>query len=311
MPAQPDFCPDPDRTGSPQGGGDKTSGAGSSTCLATEAGIAFPAGLCRRAGISFADAEAVACRGGGDDGDDDWALDAYRQCRDRQVAALKPWVDDLALWIEPGLLTSARRGGMEHLILPLCDPADGAVTRLVKLTKGEAFGFTPTCDDASSSPDDWFPPRPATPSQYLRRMALLDDLRPEIETCVEGFALVNGTLRVVTSQRFIEPVAASARSIQAFFSERGFEPVNESAWYHAGHQLALFDVTPPNVLQYDGQLYPVDIMPITPGPRMTALIIRAMASRKSKSVAAIANPTRRRRGDGIGPRHDVEIDAVD
>lgn len=129
-------------------------------------------------------------------------------------------------------------------------------------------------------PEEWFPLRPATPAQYLQRLALVDDLIPELETFLEGFASVDGTLRIVTSQRFIDPVAASSASIQAFLIGRGFVQVNEAAWYHSGHRLALFDVRPANVLEYSGELYPVDIIPLVPGDRMTTLIQRAILRRR-------------------------------
>jgi hypothetical protein len=128
--------------------------------LFTEAGIAFPCGPCRRAGFTFEDAEAVISGSGGDDGEGDWAFDAYRQRRDREVERLLSWVDAHGLWMEPRTLGGARRSGMEHFILPLQD-SEGTVKRLVKLTKGDSFGFLPICDDASYSPDDWFPPRSA------------------------------------------------------------------------------------------------------------------------------------------------------
>lgn len=111
-------------------------------------------------------------------------------------------------------------------------------------------------------------------------MALLNELRPEIETSLEGFACVNGTVRFVISQRFIEPIAASPKSIREFFGKRGFHQVNESAWYHPEHRIALFDVCPANVLEFEGELYPVDIMPMRPGARMTALILGALSRSK-------------------------------
>ena len=131
--------------------------------------------------------------------------------------------------------------------------ADRKVSRLLKMTKGESFGFTPTCDEASPFPREWFPLLPATPVQYLRRMTLLDELRPELETSLEGFALVEEKLVVVTSQRFIDPAAAPQHAIGAFFGERGFERLSESALYH-NLNLAVFDVTPANVLEYDSAL---------------------------------------------------------
>lgn len=268
MPARPAFGSDPDHRDRSQ-----------FQNLVTEAGIAFPCGPCRRAGVAFSDAEAVISGGCGDDGEGDWTFDAYCQRRDREVASLLPWIEAHDLWIEPRTLGGARKAGMEHLILPLQD-SEGTVRRVVKLTKGDSFGLLPISDDASYSPDNWFPPRPATPAQYFQRMALLDELRPEMETCLEGFAVIDGKLRLVTSQRFIEPVAASPKAIQAFLLERGFLPVNDSAWFHAGHRLALFDVRPANVLEHDGLLYPVDIMPLVPCARMKALILEAMERRR-------------------------------
>ena len=90
-------------------------------------------------------------------------------------------------------------------------------------------------------------------------MALLDELRPELETRLEGFTRVDGKLAVVTSQRFIDPAEATQAAINAIFKELGFLPFLDSAWYLTDLNLAVFDVTPANVLQYNGRLYPVDI----------------------------------------------------
>ncbi len=63
--------------------------------------------------------------------------------------------------------------------------------------------------------------RPRTPLQYLRRMALTDQLFPALEHRLEGFMKLNVQLRIVISQRFIEPVATTPRAISDFFYRGG------------------------------------------------------------------------------------------
>jgi hypothetical protein len=249
----------------------------SSLDLYSETGLTFPTGPCCSRGFTFADAEAVIAGSGGDDGDGDWAPHAYCYRRDQEVERLLPWIDAKGLWLQTESLRSGRRAGLEHFIAPLRD-VEGSVCRVVKFTKGGSFGFIPVCDDASANSDLWFPLHPATPCQYLRRMALVDELQPELETRLQGFALLDGSLRIVTSQRFIEPIAATPVAITDFFSERGFQRVNESTWFHAAHGIALFDVRPANILTFEGMLYPVDIMPVRPELKMRALIQKALSS---------------------------------
>ena len=123
------------------------------------------------------------------------------------------------MWLPKGSLRERVRGRMEHDILRVGQP----VSRIVKITTGPKFGFQPYCDPAlrSGMVSDWFELRAATPLQYLRRMALTHELFPALEHRLEGFAMLEGMMRIVISQRFIEPVSASTEAITKFFYQSG------------------------------------------------------------------------------------------
>jgi Serine/Threonine/Tyrosine Kinase found in polyvalent proteins len=163
---------------------------------------------------------------------------------------------------------------MEHDILRVGVP----VSRIAKITKGHRFGFYPHADPTlvSGMVSDWFGLRPGTPLQYLRRMALTHELFPASDHRLEGFAILDGQFRIVISQRFVDPVPASAKAIAEFFTESGFVRLLPEAWYRAADNVAIFDTGTTNVLEFAGRLFPIDIMPIRPAGIMLARIREAL-----------------------------------
>jgi hypothetical protein len=115
---------------------------------------------------------------------------------------------------------------------------------------------------------------------------LLNFLAPETETRLEGFAQVDGNFHVITSQRYIkiEGGSATAEEVEKYFNDLGFVALLAtggpdsltSAWYHEGDNLAVFDAWADNFILYEGRLFPVDVIPVEPGPDMAELIKHAL-----------------------------------
>ncbi len=111
--------------------------------------------------------------------------------------------------------------------------------------------------------------RPATPAQYLARLLLLDTLYLDINR-LKGFALLDGHFSIITSQPWFAARNATWKEISHWLGGLGFKPVRDdiyadaTRWYHAEQNLALFDVGESNVLCSEGQLVPIDIIPMRP-----------------------------------------------
>ncbi len=111
--------------------------------------------------------------------------------------------------------------------------------------------------------------RPATPAQYFSRFSLLDSLYLDLNR-LEGFAQLDGHFSIITSQSWYVARNATWPEIGRWLRELGFRPVRDDVyddptrWYHAEQNLALFDVGESNVLYCDGQLVPIDIIPMRP-----------------------------------------------
>jgi hypothetical protein len=258
----------------------------------TAAGGAVLPGPCSRAGITFADAADIA-RGG--DGGNPQSDDEWGQISDGESARLTQWAEANDLWVDagiPGALlyqpTGGGRplGGAEHFVHDFGDDHTEGGIRLWKITKSGRFGFTPSSDGAGLKPRDWFRLRGASPFEYLRRLELLNFVAPDTETRLEGFALTDGNLHVVSSQRYFKIMGDGPTPdvVRDYFEKLGFTALlatggpdsQATAWYHAGDNLAVFDTWLDNFVLYDGRLYPVDVIPIEPGPLMAELIRRAL-----------------------------------
>ena len=146
-----------------------------------------------------------------------------------------------------------------------------AGTFAFKATKGPKFGFWPQLDPrvVSIRLDECLGMRPATPGQYLQRLVLLDSLYSNLN-CLQGFAILDGHFSIITSQPWYAARNATWAEIKRWLSSLGFIPVrsemydDSTRWYHPEQNLALFDVGESNVIHTEGELVPIDIIPMQP-----------------------------------------------
>ncbi len=100
--------------------------------------------------------------------------------------------------------------------------------------------------------------RGATPSEYLDRLDLQnlifhDDIR------LERIVANNGQPIIITSQPFINGVAATAAALDELMLGKGYEKLTDGAYYSEREGLLVFDLIPRNaILAADGQIYPID-----------------------------------------------------
>lgn len=160
-----------------------------------------------------------------------------------------------------------------------------------KATKGPKFGFWPHLDVSvvSSRIDECLVMRPATPLQYLTRLLHLEHLSPGLNW-LEGFTILDGHFSIVTSQPWYDARNATWQEITVWMQERGFIAVRSevyddpTCWYQPEQNLALFDVGGSNILHSDGQLVPIDIIPVVPaGALQDCLVAFAMRTKASSA----------------------------
>lgn len=180
---------------------------------------------------------------------------------------LSDWATDENLWLPAAELGKRNSGRMEHAVF-----GERVAGKFVfKATKGPKFGFWPYLDRSivSSRFDEFLVMRPATPSQYLKRLLLLDALYIDLNR-LQGFAMLDGHLSIITSQPWYAAHNASWSEIKQWLTVRGFIPVrgdvydDPTRWYHPDQNLALFDVGESNVIHSGGELVPIDIIPMQP-----------------------------------------------
>ena len=276
----------------PRGGGRPAGFGDASGNRQTSSGGAVLPGPCSRAGITCQNAADVARAGDGRNPETD---DERSQVIEIESTRLIRWAGAHSLWVDSRILQMLLVqpahggnpiGGAEHFVHAFCDDQTEVGVRIWKITRNGRFGFVPSCDGAGSMPREWFRLRWATPSEYLQRLDLLNFLAPETETRLEGFAQVDGNFHVITSQRYIkiEGGSATAEEVEKYFNDLGFVALLAtggpdsltSAWYHEGDNLAVFDAWADNFILYEGRLFPVDVIPVEPGPDMAELIKHAL-----------------------------------
>lgn len=207
---------------------------------------------------------------GGESGTDQpepWTPAGYALVRELQIGLLSEWATSRDLWISQDALGARNSGRMEHAVF------GGSVAgkHAFKATKGTKFGFWPFIDNqmVSTRLDEYVIMRPATPAQYLQRLILLNTLHPDLNH-LRGFTQLDGHFSIVTAQPWYAARNATWREIKSWLSDLGFKPVRDdiyadpTRWYHAGQNLALFDVGESNVLNSEGLLVPIDIIPMRP-----------------------------------------------
>ena len=204
---------------------------------------------------------------GGADQPQPWTPAGFAIERDRQIALLSDWATDENLWLLAAELGQRNSGRMEHAVLGERSPG----TFVFKATKGPKFGFWPHLDETvvSSWLDEFLVMRPATPMQYLSRLQRLEQLSPGLNW-LQGFAMLGGKFSIITSQPWYAARNVTWAEIKRWMDERGFIPVRSDVyddptrWYHPEQNLALFDVGESNVIHSDGELVPIDIIPMQP-----------------------------------------------
>ncbi|MBK8091151.1 MAG: hypothetical protein IPK32_03915 [Verrucomicrobiaceae bacterium] len=129
----------------------------------------------------------------------------------------------------------------------------------------------------SSRIDEYLVMRPATPRQYFRRLELLNALYLDLN-CLQGFSILDRHFSIITSQPWYPARNATWAEIKQWMAQRGFIPVRSdiyedpTRWYHPEQNLALFDVGESNMISSDGELVPIDIIPMQPeGPLLDFL----------------------------------------
>jgi hypothetical protein len=188
---------------------------------------------------------------------------------------LSDWATDERLWLPVSELGQRNSGRMEHAVFG----ERQAGQFVFKATKGPKFGFWPHLDESvvSTRIDEFLVMRPATPSQYLSRLQQLETLATALNV-FEGFSMLDGHFSIITSQLWYPSRNATWKEIKLWMTSRGFIPVRSDVyddptrWYHPEQNLALFDVGESNMVVSEGEIVPIDIIPMQPdGPLLDFL----------------------------------------
>lgn len=142
--------------------------------------------------------------------------------------------------------------------------------RVIKRTWPGTFGNVPHLKDGQ-----WMP-APATPSEYLLRMALQnevfgDDIRVEGAMIDSGPSMIigqpSGGLSLVISQRYLDAADDLAPhptefEIADFLQDRGFAPIHSSfyGWRHDAESLIVLDAKPDNFIHTLDGILPIDLL---------------------------------------------------
>lgn len=209
-------------------------------------------------GRDFLDAEAIAACSSSPYGKEPWSPNAFERQRDLEVGRLTAWAEEHHLWVSEEILNLRRRGGSEHDLVLIGDP----VHTVIKITKGNCFGFFPSINPHAIHWEDQVEMRPATPCQYLQRLHLAKRLAPAMNAGLTGFAIAHGSFVIVTCQRFIAAEAATVPQLEKSLRRQGFIQLCSEIWFRLEDNLLLFDVVPSNILYYRGHIFPVDVIPV-------------------------------------------------
>lgn len=203
----------------------------------------------------------------------------------QQLAALTSWATEAALWVHhlvPPELKDA--GTREHYLFHRDEEPD----RIFKITKGPGFGVFPNVRKGISRKGPvryWFVDRAASPLEYLQRLWLLnarmlvhlDRQVYPVLTRLEGFAMQNENLRIVTSQPIFEGIPATQNEIAKWLIKQGFDFIKAFTWFRQDDGLAVFDTWHENVMATNGQIVPFDVIPIqAEGPLLESLKLAAV-----------------------------------
>jgi hypothetical protein len=192
----------------------------------------------------------------------------------RQTEGLREWARDLGLLLNPDrVLPRLERGGQEHDWF-----REGE--RVFKVTRGGIFGLAPGIDLALvSSGEDArrFHLWEATPLEYLERLHLQNQLVPGLNR-LEGVLDPGDDLAVVTSQPRFDLVPVTQPEIDAWFERLGFAKVTECGYYRAEDNLGVFDAHTKNLVRFEDDLIPFDVIPCRPAGGFLQFIADTLAA---------------------------------
>ncbi len=205
----------------------------------------------------------------------------------RQKEGLREWARSLGLLLSPSdLPAKVVRGGQEHDLFH-----DETTDRYFKVTRDGIFGLSPGIELAlvSSNQDARrFHLWEATPLEYLERLHLQNQLVPGLNH-LEGVLDQGDDLAVVTSQPRFDIVAVTQPEIDAWFAAHGFEKVTECGYYRAEDNLGIFDAHTKNLVRFQDDLIPFDVIPCRPAGGFLQFIADTLAA--GHSVRAVRTVT--------------------
>lgn len=192
----------------------------------------------------------------------------------RQTEGLREWARSLGLLLNPDrIVPRLERGGQEHDWF-----REGE--RVFKVTRDGIFGLSPGIDLALVSSDQdarRFHLWEATPLEYLERLHLQNQLVPGLNH-LEGILDQGDDLAVVTSQPRFDLVPVTQPEIDAWFARLGFEKVTECGYYRAEDNLGIFDAHTKNLVRFQDDLIPFDVIPCRPAGGFLQFIADTLAA---------------------------------
>ncbi len=208
--------------------------------------------------------------------------DFAAQC-EREINCLAEWARSRALWLEPDDFSQLATGGQEHDFLLIGDPEIHSFRRVTK----DGFGFC-----AQGVPVLHI--GPGTPHQYFTRLLLVGAMFPKLRYHFDGLVRLQGAVALVTTQKYIpgkllteeateDNPKRPLRIIENWFTKLGYRKLHleqaigpSMAWYNRDQNLAVFDAKPANIILWEDELFPVDIIPVQPTGLLMKKVLAAL-----------------------------------
>lgn len=233
----------------------------------------------------LADAAAFLGAGVGDGAAESGPLHALGDRQAAEQGLIGPWIEERGLILTATTLSQLLLGGTEHDVEFVGRPVSHVrrVTKPTDEVRHVGYGHMAVVAGGLRL-------APASLTTYLRRLLLLNEVFPDVAMTLEGFVRTPTRLEVVTLQQYVPgrllgDIAAEVgghevrRLIEGWFTRRGFaklylsdQPGPSHAWYREADNTALFDAKPANLLEWDGSLRPIDVIPVRP----TGALLRAI-----------------------------------
>lgn len=208
----------------------------------------------------------------------------------RQKEGLREWARSLGLLLEAAtLLPRLERGGMEHDWF-----REGE--RVFKVTRDGIFGLSPGIDLALVSSDmeaRRFHLWEASPIEYLERLQLQNELVAGLNR-LEGILDQGDDLAIVTSQPRFDIVPVTLAEIDVWFAAQGFEKVTACGYYRAEDNLGVFDAHAKNLVRFEDDLIPFDVIPCRPAGGFLQFIADTLAAGHNVTAVRTVSTSPRR-----------------